>query len=788
MKLLKFILITFVFTGLAKEGKGQNNHQTIRGVVVDKITQTPLPGAAIILEGSNPQIVTASDENGIFKISNVPVGKRTLTIKFMGYFPQTLSNLTLNSGKELVLNIEMEENITIAREVVIEGKVEKEKALNELSLVSSRTFSVEETQKFAAAVNDPARMATSFAGVVSGPDGNNIISIRGNSPNGLMWRMEGVEIPNPNHFSNVGSSGGGISILSSQLLSNSDFSTGAFAAEYGNATSGVFDLRLRKGNNEKTEYTFQAGFLGLDAAVEGPIKKGYNGSYLVNYRFSTLSLLSKIGVNIGDASTIFQDLSYNVSLPTEKMGNFSLFGFGGISTQSTVAKKDTNAWKEDSFYQYNSRFYANTGATGITHNYILKGKTLIKSALVFSGTGNGYNQNKLDQNFVGREDYRQDYFNNKITLSTQVNHKFTAKASLRSGVILNRLGFDFLNKFNDEETGEQKTLLDKQGHAFTLQAYSQLSYRINEKLVINPGIHYLVYMGNQSKSIEPRIGAKYSINPNHAISIGYGTHGQVLPLGIYFTELKDEKGNSYKPNQNLSLSRAQHYVLAYDLLPAAFYHLKAEVYYQDLSNIGISNNPVDKTSLINQVDGYTTEALVSSGRGINKGIELTAERFLNNNLYALLSLSLYDSKFKAADGNWYNTRFNGNMALSFTSGKEWALSKKENAKILGVNMKTIYAGGLRETPIKEKESIAAGNAVYDFSRAYEEKLPDYFRTDLRISLKRNYRKATGTVALDIQNVSNRGNVGGRYYDKASGKVKTWKQAPLIPIISYRLEF
>lgn len=788
MKLLKILLVTFVFHGIVKEGKAQNKLQTIRGTVVDKITQSPLPGAVVLLEGSNPEMATAADENGIFKLSNVPVGKRTLSIKFMGYLPQTLSNLTLNAGKELVLNIEMEENITLAKEVVIEAKVEKEKALNELSLVSSRTFSVEETQKFAAAINDPARMATSFAGVVSGSDGNNIISIRGNSPNGLLWRMEGVEIPNPNHFSSVGSSGGGISILSSQLLSNSDFSTGAFAAEYGNATSGVFDLRLRKGNNEKTEYTLQAGFLGLDAAVEGPIKKGYNGSYLVNYRYSTLSLLSNIGVNIGDATTIFQDLSYNISLPTEKMGNFSLFGFGGISTQTTTAKKDTNAWKEDSFYQYNSSFYANTGATGITHNYILKGKTLIKSALVFSGTGNGYNQSKLDLNFAGNEDYREDYFNNKVTLSTQVNHKFNAKVSLRSGIIVNRLGFDLLRKFNDEETGELKTLLDRQGHAFTMQAYSQLNYKVSEKLVINPGIHYLEYLGNHSKSIEPRIGAKYSINANNAISVGYGIHGQVLPLGIYFTELKDEKGNTYQPNRNLSLSRAQHYVIGYDWLPAAFYHLKAEVYYQDLSNIGISNNPADKTSLINQVDGYTTEALVSSGRGINKGIELTAERFLNNNFYALMSLSLYDSKFKAADGIWYNTRFNGNMALSFTSGKEWALSKKENARILGLNIKTIYAGGLRETPIKEKESIASGTAVYDLGRTYEEKLPDYFRTDLRISLKRNYKKATGTVALDIQNVSNRGNVGGRYYDKASGQVKTWKQAPLIPVISYRLEF
>jgi len=124
-----------------------------------------------------------------------------------------------------------------------------------MSAVSARAFTVEETQKYPAAINDPLRMATNFAGVASLDDGMNQIVIRGNSPTGLLWRMEGIDIPNPNHFAAKGSSGGGISILSSQLLSNSDFITGAFAADYGNALSGVFDLNLRKGNNEKRETT-----------------------------------------------------------------------------------------------------------------------------------------------------------------------------------------------------------------------------------------------------------------------------------------------------------------------------------------------------------------------------------------------------------------------------------------------------------------------------------------------------------------------------------------------------
>ncbi len=352
--------------------------QTIRGTVIDKISQTALPGAVVFVMNSEPVIAASANENGEFKLQNVAVGKQSLKISFMGYKPVTMQNVSLNAGKELVLTVQMEEDVTQMNEVEVTAKTDKNRPLNEMSAVSTRAFSLEETQKFAAAVNDPARMATSFAGVVGGSDGNNIISIRGNSPNGLLWRMEGVEIPNPNHFSNVGTSGGGISILSAQLLNNSDFSTGAFASEYGNALSGVFDLKLRKGNNQKREYTMQLGLLGADIAMEGPFKKGYDGSYLVNYRYSTLSVLGKIGVPLGDAITNFQDVSFNISLPTKKAGTFGLFGFGGLSYQTTQAKQDSVLWKEDEFNRYTSKFYANTGAVGLTHVKLLKHQDLIR--------------------------------------------------------------------------------------------------------------------------------------------------------------------------------------------------------------------------------------------------------------------------------------------------------------------------------------------------------------------------------------------------------------------------
>ncbi|MBK9671943.1 MAG: TonB-dependent receptor [Bacteroidetes bacterium] len=784
----KIAVIYLVNLAFSLPSFAQTITQTIRGNVVDKISQSPLPGVIITLMNSSPIKGCSTDTDGNFKLSEVVIGKQSLRISFLGYKELVLQNLVVNSGKELVITVQLEEDIKAIQEIVVSAKVEKNKALNPMSTVSTRTFSVEETQKFAAAVNDPARMATSFAGVTQGPDGNNHISIRGNSPNGLLWRMEGVEIPNPNHFSSVGTSGGGISILSSQLLGNSDFSTGAFAAEYGNALSGVFDLKLRKGNNEKREYTFQLGLLGVDAASEGPIKAGYEGSYLVNYRYSTLNLLSKIGVPIDDGSTNFQDLSFNVSLPTKKAGNFSVFGFGGLSYQRTNAKKDTAKWSEDSFTQYNSNFYSNTGAVGITHTKLFNNQSYLKTILAFSGSQNASKYDKLQEDFVNlTTEQEEKYFQNKITLSSSYTKKINIKSNVRTGIIVNQLGYNLALK-DKQDTTQLTTRIHVKGATQTLQAFFQWNYKLNNQLTTNLGLHYNHLLLNNSNSIEPRASLKYDVNAHQNITLGYGLHSQLQPIGVYFAQSQSDDGKILTPNNNLALSKAHHIVMGYDVNINSFSHIKAEIYYQHLFSLPISKDTSSTYSIVNSTDGYTTVELVNNGLGKNYGLELTYERFLYKNLYYLLSASLYDSKYKAADGVWYDTRFNTNYTFSFTGGKEWTLSEKRKSRVIGFNLKALYVGGFRYTPIDLNASINKGETVVDDNKTFQEKNPDYYRLDIRISVKRNYKKLTSTVALDIQNTTNRKNVGGQYFNNKTGEINYWYQTPLIPVLSYRLEF
>ncbi|MCC6817671.1 MAG: TonB-dependent receptor [Bacteroidia bacterium] len=757
--------------------------QTIRGVVIDKALLRPIEGVKITID--NDTIWTAlTDSLGQFEIIDVTVGRHKVLAQSERYFDAYLPDVLLNSGKELVLNIQLEERIKEFSSFKFKAKVNKIKPINDFSVVSSRTFSVEETQKFAAAINDPARMATSFAGVIGAEDGNNTIVIRGNSPSGMLWRMEGIDIPGPNHFSSFNGSGGGISILSAQLLGNSDFMTGAFPAEYGNALSGVFDLRLRKGNSKKREYTLQAGFLGLDLATEGPLsKKG--GSYLVNYRYSTLGLIQKLGVNITGSTTLFQDLSYNIVFPNSRFGSFSVFGFGGISNQLQNAVKDSSQWKT-MFDRYNVIYTTNTAASGLTHTISLGKNTTLRNVLLYSINTIKDRGEYYENDYINTYTHWRNALNNqKLALNSTVNHKLNSNVHLRAGLILNHWIYSAENKELDS-LKKLVTRLDNKGLTNYAQAFAQFKLKLNSRFQVFAGLHSMYLQLNKTYSIEPRLSAKYEFKPKHTVSIGYGLHSQLQMPAIYFAEYKNQSGQSVFPNKNLGMSKAHHIVAAYEFIINSNSRLKLEAYYQDLFKIPVSQDPSSTYSLLNNNFGPVVLPLENTGNGKNVGIELTAERFLNKGFYYLISASVYNSQYKTKTGQWYNTRFNGNHAVSVTAGKEIKL--KGDRRILGFNFKTLWYGGFRETPIDLEKSRIYNIAIEDQSKTFSVQLSDYFRTDIKVSYRINHKKYNSIWSLDIQNATNRKNVGGQYFDLDTETTKTWYQAPLIPVFSYKIEF
>ena len=325
--------------------------QTIRGAVIDKQTQSPLPGAVITILNEEPLKAVTTDENGKFRFDNVLLGRKQLRIALISYKEKS-QTVVLTTGKETVLNIELEESAVQGQEVVISAEIDKTKSNNKMATVSSRIFSTEEASRYAGSRGDPARMAANFAGVSGANDSRNDIIVRGNSPLGVLWRLNGLDIPNPSHFGSMGSTGGPISILNNNTLDNSDFMSGAFPADYGNATAGVFDLKMRTGNNEKYEFLGMVRFNGFELGAEGPFtKKKKNASFMVNYRYSTLAVFKYIGLDFGTGSAVpqYQDVTFKVDLPTKKAGKFSIWGIGGLSYAELLQSQQS---KDNNLYGY----------------------------------------------------------------------------------------------------------------------------------------------------------------------------------------------------------------------------------------------------------------------------------------------------------------------------------------------------------------------------------------------------------------------------------------------------
>ncbi|MFK7935328.1 MAG: carboxypeptidase-like regulatory domain-containing protein [Saprospiraceae bacterium] len=360
--------------------------QTISGVVLDKITQQPIIGANIMVS-NNAQLGTTTDADGMFSIPTVPVGRQTLNCSYIGYQDYQSEAIIVRSTKPIFMEIELSEGLEID-EVVVTAAGKVNSPVNELAVVSTRSFSAEETDRIAASVNDPGRLALAYPGVAQGGDDNeNDIVIRGNSPFGMLWRLEGIDIPNPNHFARPGTSGGGVTVFSSQLLSRSDFSTGGMPAEYGNAISGVMDVHFRKGNKRERAHRFRLGVVGIDLSTEGPIKRD-SSSYLVNYRYSTLGILTNLGVYlVGERVTNdFQDLSFNLAFDGNAKNKFTVFGIGGLSREHYQPVDDPEQRDPTRSSHFEDRIRdGNMGAIGVTYTHLINKQSFFKAAVALMG-------------------------------------------------------------------------------------------------------------------------------------------------------------------------------------------------------------------------------------------------------------------------------------------------------------------------------------------------------------------------------------------------------------------
>ncbi|MEX1191080.1 MAG: TonB-dependent receptor [Brumimicrobium sp.] len=785
--------------------------QNVKGAVVDSESKYPLVGAKLQLVSldSSATFRQMTDMDGTFAISDVPIGKYSLTVSYALYSNQTVT-VVVNSGKESVVNIELQEDIRTTDEIEIIGRKRGE-VINEMATVSSQQFSVEETDRYPGSRGDPARMASNFAGVQGADDSRNDIVIRGNSPIGLLWKVEGIDIPNPNHFAVSGSTGGPVSILNNKILDNSDFFMSAFPADYGNSISGVFDLRLRNGNSSKHEVTGQFGFLGTEVMAEGPLNSESKASYLVMGRYSTLSMFQAMGISIGtDAVPVYGDGAFKLSFPLKKGGNLSFFGIGGASNIE-IKISDQTTFKEEAFGEGDRDQYFSTamGVVGMTYKKPLNKKTFFKTTV--AGT---YDRQRSHHDYLvrnldttmnnGQEEVliRTDsiyplmgyqFQTYKTAIFSSLNHKINKQHILRVGINLDGYYLNNIDTSLNVDHDDFFTRHDYTGYAALIQPFIQYKWKVNKNMDFTAGLHSQYFsMSNSWSYAEPRMGWELRLKNNQKLSAGAGLHSQMQPLYQYTYQTYDDAGNARLMNKGMDFTKSIHTAAGYEKQFKKSLNLKTEIYYQHLYNIPIDQYP-SSFSLINQGSGFQRffpDELVNEGTGTNYGIELTIQKFFDRSFFFLVSGSLFESKYVGSDGIERNTDFNGNYAVNFLAGKEFKINEKNT---ISAGFKVTAAGGRRYGYVNVPATQENNELVFKDSLFNTRQFRDYFRVDFKLTYKLNTSFLTHEIGLDLVNILNTKNILALSYapdlaNPDAEPIAERYQLGFLPIFYYRVDF
>lgn len=771
---------------------------TIKGTVLDQQSEMPVIGATVQLVGTESTNGTVTDVDGYFTLEKVPIGRNVLQISYLGYETITLPNVEVSTGKDVILDVTIRESVEQLTEVVVTAQTDKDQVQNDMATVSARQFSVEEVNRFSGGRSDVARLASNFAGVSAPDDSRNDIVIRGNSPTGVLWRIEGIPVPSPNHFSTFGTTGSPVSALNPNVLSNSDFLTSAFPAEYGNANAGVFDIAFRNGNKDRNEFTVQLGaFSGLEAMAEGPVGKN-GGSYLVAGRYSFIGL---IGAGSTAAVPDYQDVSFKLDLGRTKAGKFTLFGIGGRSQidflGSEIEEDDLFAAEDEDSY-VNGSF----GVVGLKHNLILSEKTYLRTVVGASYRGNTFEQDRYFNFGTAEEEKLQvtdlENTESNFTFSSFVNSKISARQTVRAGILLESLGANaYLNDRSEalDNDGDGQpdwfTVYDFNGRFGMVQPYVQTQYRLTEKVQFNAGLHGQYSTLSEQFVLEPRASVSYAMNARNKFTLGYGMHNQNAPLPILFLN-EEINGQLVRTNEDLDFVRSQHFVFGYDAKLAQDWRLKTEVYYQFIDRAPVDAFSSSYSTLTEGADFAFSDdktSLVNEGTGYNRGVELTLEKFYSKGFYTLATASIFESKYEGSDGIERSTPFDNGYVFNFLAGKEFKVGKAKRNAIL-IDTKLTTSGGRWYTPVDLEASRAVGFQILQDDKAFSQQYDTYFRWDVKLGFKLNSskRKIFHQFFVDLQNVTNRENVFARQYNRLTNNVDQTNQIGFFPDFLYRVQF
>lgn len=775
-----------IFAQLDSKGQGMKEEadakplQTIRGRIWDKESHRPIAYAAVYLPGTEPLRGAYSDEEGYFRINSVQVGRYRLQVSHVEYQPYVQNGLLISTGKEVVLDLQLIQKVNTLEAVDITDDDPMATPLNPYETTSYQAYGVEEARRYPASYGDPARHAQSFAGLVGQNDIRNEIVIRGNNPRSIMWMIDGVEVPNPNHFGREGTSSGSVSMVSTNLLKDSEFLTGAFPAQYGNATGGIFDLRIRQGNDSVFEHSIELGTLGLEVSSEGPIGRriDYKGSYLVNIRSSVLNVIGNLldTILVDEELTSYQDLAAKLHFPT-KRGAVDVLILGGGSRSGLPSDE-----------RRRTQLSTSQALGMISYGRTVGDDAFLKSSL--SLIGSDINNRIFDVDSVALYDQQDIAQKGILRFNWRLSKRFSRRFSSEIGGIQSWRGYNFQGEMFSSELAppyQNWTTFDTVGINRRTQFFYTGKYRFGEDTELVFGLHYLRHRLIQETSLEPRLGFRYRPHPMHRMRLSLGWHSRLESLEYYFH--LDPSGTPFQTD--LKLPKAMHFVAGYDFLPHPDWAVTIEMYIQYLYRLPIDPDTSRAFfSTLLQPDGYYSGTLVNGGQGLNQGLELSVHRRFSRGWYFLASGSYFQSLYRARDGELRFSPYHGPLQASVLAGKEFAIGRKGKPHLLSLNAKYFFNNQSRLLVLDPLQPLQTNRYVQHFSLAQcpECRYPPYWRFDFQIIHRRNHKRIASVWRIDIQNITRRRNLREVIYNPITERAVNEFHFRLLPVFSYRIEF
>ena len=776
--------------------------ETLRGTVKDAITGEPLIGATVkIVELQNVAAVT--DMDGNYKITISQGGRFTIETNYIGYEPSVMKEILVSGAKEVVLEISLRENNTELAEVVVKPRVNKEATVNPAVLTGGVMLSMEEASRFAGGYNDPARLVMAFAGVSGESDGSGL-SVHGNAPERMQYRIEGVEVFTPNHFNDCWNAGYGlVSALNSNVIGNSDFFTSTFNANYNNALSGVFDVKMRPGNNSKHENILQIGTVSEELTLEGPISRKNNSSYIVNYRYGFTSLMDNLNLLDTDGTHVgFQDFSVKLNFPTKRAGTFSLFGLGAFDTtwDERMKIEDTHsaydatdndakvtqllAGVSHKIHFGNKWTWRTTAAYNMQH---------LKSDIFYYGLQRS--NNVLVQPLAYEEPEQKYIFSNqkmnedRLVFNTEFSKQITSNWLTQFGGEYSHRFFNLVYQSHDQlydTVNPMQVWTNMKDDTGLASAFWQNLLTLSDKFSVSLGVAANYFLLSKDFSVEPRASMKWQPYEGGSISLGYGLHSMVEKLDAYF--YRDAAGQLI--NKELGLTKAHHLQFSFSHKFNDNLNLRLNAFYQYGFDTPVGTNG-STYCVTNRLFAYTDEPLVSKGNTRNYGGDITLEHYMSHGFFGQTNFSLYKSEYRGEDKVWRNQLYDRGFMFKILGGKEWMIGKN----VLNVSAKYSIQGGLRYTPIdvaQMRSNVAAGiideNPIYKDNEAFSQRFDPTGVVDLTVSYKFNKRKVSHTIAFEGLNIFGAKAPLCQRFDLGTMDVRTDKSGISLPNVFYRLDF